>query len=367
MTRPITDRLLIGLFASLLAAGALASAYNLWIDREKLWQLADDEWNRLPSRFEAFFNDHLGARKQLTAVHARLKMRWLRSSPTPRVWVGRDEWLFYNHNADPIYHRRIDPELPAQLDFWGFDLSARRALVEETGAHYLVVFAPNKQSVHPEFLPTSHWQAGPSSLDRLLERCRRDKKLNVLDLRDPLRAAKVNGPVYLRYDSHWNQDGAYAAYAAIVRALAKWHPQLMPRPRADFDFHLDRYQGCDLAGMVGLGDRLIDHTTAMAMRLTLSHETSEPIPPTPDKLEHVSSFISEQDRPDLPRAILFMDSFGEYPALWMREHFSRLVTVGTYTFDRDLLKQERPQVVIQLIVERQIDARRTFVLGGRSK
>src|SRR5262245_13057606 len=367
MMRRIADRLLIGLFGSLLAAGSLVSAYNLWFMREKLVQLAHDDWIRVQSRLQKFLNDHLAARKQVTAVYGRAKMRWLRSSPTPRVWVGRDEWLFYDHNSDPIYHHRIDPELPAQLDFWGFDLSARRAIVEENGGHYLLVFAPNKQSVHAEFLATSQWQAGPSSLDRLLERCRRDKKLHMLDLREPLRAAKANGPLYLRFDTHWNQDGAYAAYAAIVRSVAKWYPQMTPHPRADFDFHLDKYQGCDLARMVGLGDRLVDHSTAMALRFTSSHTTPEPIPPTPDKLGHVSSAISEQDRPNLPRAVMFTDSFGEYPALWMREHFSRLVTVGTYTFDRDLLKKERPDVVIQLIVERQIDARRTFPIQRRSK
>jgi hypothetical protein len=84
------------------------------------------------------------------------------------------------------------------------------------------------------------------------------------------------------------------------------------------------------------------------------------VPKNANSLEHVSNFVSVQNGANLPRAVLLTDSFGEYPALWLREHFSRLVTVGTYALELDLIERERPDVVIQLIVERQLDGRKTF-------
>lgn len=355
-----SDWCLCGLFVSVLVAGGAVSLINVWRDRADLAALAKSGWNWFPSKFESFFNDRLVARKQMTAMLGRMKMRWLKSSPTPRVWVGRDEWLFYNHNADPIYYRRIDQEMPVLVDYWTRDLMARRQLVEERGAKYLLVFAPNKQSVHPEFLLTANWEPGKTTLDRVIERCRRDPALNILDLREPLKKAKEEQPVYLRFDSHWNHFGAYAAYSAILQSLAKWDARLAPHPFSFFVPHFDYYENCDLAGLVGLGDKLLDETTAIAIGITRSRLTSESVPRNSTTLDHVSSFVSERRGESLPRAVLLMDSFGEYPALWLREHFSRLVAVGTYSLDLDVIEKERPDFVIQLIVERQLDGRKSF-------
>jgi hypothetical protein len=359
--RRLSNWCLCGLFVAMLGSGGVWSLWNIWKDRVELRQLADLDWISIPTQFESFFNDHLAARKQMTSMLGRIKMRWLKSSPTPRVWVGRDEWLFYNHNADPIYHRRIDLEMPALVDYWVRDLSARRMFVESRGGKYLVVFAPNKQSVHPEFLLTSNWEPGKTTLDRVLEQCRLDPHLNILDLRVPLKEAKAEHPVYLRFDSHWNHFGSYAAYAAIVRKLSEWDARLQPLPIGNFVQHFSRYDDCDLARLVGLGDKLTDEITAMA-RVMRSRLTSETVPRNSNSLEHVSNFVSVLDGADLPRAVLLTDSFGEFAALWLREHFSRLVTVGTYALEMELIDRERPDFVIQLIVERQLDGRKTFLI-----
>lgn len=354
-----TDWCLCGLFLTMLGVGGLASLINVLRNRTAFPALADGDWTQFPARFDSFFSNQLVARKEMTALLGRIKMRWLKSSPTPRVWVGRDEWLFYNHSCDPIYHRRIDREMTAIVDYWVRDLSARRTFVESCGGKYLVVFAPNKQSVHPEFLLTSNWEPGKTTLDRVLECCRRDPQLHLLDLRGPLSEAKTVQPVYLRFDSHWNHFGAFAAYDAIVRKLGESDARLQPYPITYFLKNFGSYDDCDLARLVGLGDKLNDETTALAMFL-YSKLSPEPIPQNPNRLDHVSSFVSVLEGAPLPRAVLLTDSFGEYPAIWLREHFSRLVTVGTYALEMELIERERPDFVIQLIVERQLDARSAF-------
>jgi alginate O-acetyltransferase complex protein AlgJ len=359
-SRRFSDWCLCGLFVTMLGWGGIASLWNIWLNRAELPLLAEAGWTWFPTKFESFFNDHLAARERMTAILGRVKMRCLKSSPTPRVWVGRDEWLFYNHNADPIYHGRIDFEVPALVDYWARELSARRKHVEALGAKYLVVIAPNKQSVHPEFLLTANWEPGRTTLDRVLERCLRDPQLSILDLRVPLREAKAEQPVYLRFDSHWNHIGAYAAYASIVARLGEWDRRLQPYPFSYFVPHFDHMEKGDLARLVGLGDRLTDELTAIAISITRSRLTKEQVPRNANSLQHVSSFVSVLEGEDLPRAVLLTDSFGEYPAMWLREHFSRLVTVGTYALELGLIDRERPDFVIQLIIERQLDGRKSF-------
>src|SRR5438045_7216241 len=58
------------------------------------------EWRWYPTRFETALSDHLAGREALVGWHARLKVNGLRVSPTPRVWLGTDGWLFSNHWAD---------------------------------------------------------------------------------------------------------------------------------------------------------------------------------------------------------------------------------------------------------------------------
>src|SRR5260370_291600 len=63
------------------------------------------EWKALkdfPGQFEAYFNDHFGFRDRLIRWHNYAKVRWLRVSPSPKVFVGRRGWLYYaaEHGLD---------------------------------------------------------------------------------------------------------------------------------------------------------------------------------------------------------------------------------------------------------------------------
>ena len=45
-------------------------------------------------KFEAYFNDHFGFRSQLVQTHNLLTYWLFRTSPLPKVIVGRQGWLF---------------------------------------------------------------------------------------------------------------------------------------------------------------------------------------------------------------------------------------------------------------------------------
>ncbi len=356
--RRIADGLLVGVFVALVAGGAAGSLRNIVRDRGGRHALAEVDWKKFPSRFETFFNDHLAARAALVAARSRVWLDWLHTSPTPRVWAGRDGWLFYNHHAEPNFYPPDDPALPTQFDAWAADLSARRARLAARGIPYLVVFAPNKQSVYPELLPRAVRSIRSASLDGLLVRCRRDPDLHILDLRGPLWAAKAQRQVYHRHDSHWNQEGAYVAYAETVRALAAWFPRLAPCPRERFTVDGRRRLVGDQARLLGLSDRFEEEPWLFPPD-PRPRWLAEAVPTTAQSLPHVPTAVTVQDRSDLPRGLLLCDSFGEFLSAWLPDHFARLVSLGTYDFDPELIARERPDVVIQLFAERQLDARGT--------
>src|SRR5947209_20006577 len=144
-------------------------------------------WRLAPTWLEARFAERLPLRLAVAGWHGRAKAEWLHVSPTPRVLLGRQGWLYYNQSAEPGAVPPDDRSFPERLDRWAEALSARRAWLERRGIKYLVVLVPDKRSIYPEFVPRFARRRRPPGLDELLVRCGGDPELAVLDLRPTLR------------------------------------------------------------------------------------------------------------------------------------------------------------------------------------
>ena len=64
--------------------------------------------------------------------------------------------------------------------------------------------------------------------------------------------------------------------------------------------------------------------------------------------------VTEIPGSPLPRAVVFRDSFGSRLVPYLSEHFSRVVYLWQNDFDADVVRQEKPDVVIQEIVGRHL-------------
>lgn len=347
--RRVTDGLLVGLFLAVAGGGGVAT----WAAGAPAGaKRAVTSWRTVPAWAEERFAAGLAVRATLARWHNHLKVFWLRSSPSPKVWLGRGGWLYFDQSAEGQSLAPHDPALPARLDRWADVLSARRAWLAARGIRYLAVVVPEKQSVYPEYLPGAARHFGPTPLDDFLARCRRDPALTVLDLRGPLADAKRSEPVYLRTDTHWNPAGVYAGYAATARAL-----DLEPLPRAAFAVRRGWTAASDLTRLLGLTGRLAEECPQWDWR---SPPRARPVAAEPlgtGALAHVRPRAWEQDDPYLPRVVLLGDSFtADLFGDLLAEHCGRLVQVGTYHGAEDLIDRERPDVVICQFAERMLQA-----------
>jgi len=62
------------------------------------------------------------------------------------------------------------------------------------------------------------------------------------------------------------------------------------------------------------------------------------------------------DKPGLPRAVMLRDSMAIALIPLLSENFSRIVYVSSRTLDRDLIEREKPDIVIEELVERSLNA-----------
>jgi hypothetical protein len=303
-----------------------------------------------PRQFEAYWNDHFGFRRTLIRYHNLGKLA-LGVSPSASVVPGRDGWLFLKNDGELDYYRGVPPFSPAELARWHHALEHRRDWLAARGSRYLFVVAPNKSSIYAERMPRGWRRPGAvSRLDQLLGYLRGRSTVEVLDLREPLIAAKARERVYSVTDTHWNGLGAHAAYAAILGRLARWYPTVAPRPRADFEARAVVTSGGDLAAGLGLGDRYPEVVLDLVPRFPLAAREVHRVD-VPDGRAWAVRTV-ETPRRDQPRALFLHDSFGAVLTTLLSEHFSRTVLQWDTNLDLGLADRERPDVVVEERVER---------------
>jgi alginate O-acetyltransferase complex protein AlgJ len=319
--------------------------------------LARKDIARFPARFESYFQDRLPARELLLSEQARFKVDWLDTSSSDKVIVGRDGWLFMNEEKSENPGREVSQEEQCRL--WAAEFRRRRDWLAGRGIEYIVVLTPEKHSIYPEYLPEIHRHAhGPSAAEMLAEALRSDAEMNVVVLRKVLWSGKGSSPRYFHTDTHWNDEGAYLGYCAVVQHLSLRWPEMESVERDQFEhYRVTSFTG-DLIRILHLPGEHAEPFEAWQLRKPKAVRLPEELPL--DSRLHFPKHLQPQiwGRQDtrLPRGLLFHDSFAAQ--LWLpllAEHFDRLGYAATAGFDPQTVEAIHPQVVIQEIVERKIN------------
>lgn len=303
--------------------------------------------------FEQWFADRFALRR--TLIHAAtLTKLSIGVSPSKNVVVGRDGWLFYaGENALAQFQREI-PFSEVELRTWCATFEARRTWLAARGIRYLIVIPPNKETVYPDFMPVELTRANrPSRLDQFIDYVQGHSRVDVLDLRGALATARRTERVYAATDTHWNDAGAFVTSRAITERVHDWFPKVEPLPSTAVTTTRHLTPGGDLSGLIALKDDVpeTEHVT-----VTVSHPRSrvaDPGVPTDAQTpEHLQPRARETDDPSLPRAVVLKDSFMNSVVPFLSESFRRTVYLATHDFDRETIRHERPDVVIEEMLER---------------
>jgi hypothetical protein len=358
------DLILIALFAVLLAAPALLAltghagfdtAFIMTTEQRRPFvappltsgALASGGWER---DFERQIADAFPLRKYLIEGYDYTKFAGLHDSSSGFVIRGRNGWLFLASDEREYLDGSPGDAVIAHLA----DVYAARARwCAQHGIAYVFLLAPNKSTIYPQFLPPGITLVAPSGADRLIPRLR-ERGVRVADPRSALRDAAGRGDVYTRRDTHWNDAGAYLAYRAALAALPRDHigPALETaalHPRIDLgDADLLR-----LSGVSGLVQNSWLHYD-FARR---SRDVDEPLDPADPELAGFARHVTVIDRSTFPKAVIFGDSFSEQIRPFFGESFRRVVNLHHIRpidpqFDTRFLEREKPDVVIQQLVER---------------
>lgn len=315
---------------------------------------------KYPARVDKYVSDNFGLRDQFILFYEKVKFGLLKSS-NGKVMVGKDGWLFQNNRRywhDYVMQRPLGN---AALRHWRILLEERQDWLRQRGINFLVVVAPNKQTIYPEYLPAYFHISGKQTAREQFARYLKYSKsrLHYLDLSPFILDAKKQGELlYYKTDTHWNYNGAYVGYRAITKAL----PGFFPAP-----VQLDEHRSKNLERQTNLYKMLgLPYSEFALMKEPEGGWRAKWLKPDTRYLKEFAKRgpMAVSTIPDgrLPSLLVLGDSFLGWDKDYFAEHFKR----GTYVnfwgkqwkfseaFPPDFIAAEKPNLVILQMKENRL-------------
>jgi hypothetical protein len=359
------DLILIAIFAAILLAPGLCQIAGIDIrgtaeDEKRVPRpfpklaASAKALREFPRGFDAWFTDHFGLRLLLIRSHGALLYFGLKSSPAPKVIVGRDGWLYYNSKpgndgTDSVADFRGHPPLtPARLEQWRWLLQDEHDWCAAQGIKFMAAFVPAKEVVYPEHLPG--WMRRtdrPMAIEQVAAHLQGRARFSWMDLTPAVRAGMARDRVYLLTDSHWSRYGAYCGYRRIMEQVSSWFPSTEPPPDSAFVLSHERYISGDLTQLMSLRP-LIDEDYVLMKPVRPVRGSPHPV-----STRDLADVLSEIADTNLPTAVVFRDSFTEDLVPFLSEHFRRVVYSWSRTgVDLRVVQREKPDVVLHIAADR---------------
>ncbi|WP_165749401.1 alginate O-acetyltransferase AlgX-related protein [Cellulophaga sp. Z1A5H] len=258
------EAVFIGLFFVMLTLPVLQNTFKLIepgknLEKRKLAsrpQFRVSEY--FPKQFETFFDDNFGLRNYLINFGGAYRTKLFRSSMHPElVKFGKKDWLFYNRIGGNIFKSYTNTNLLSKdslqqvVNKW----EQNKEKYTKKGAKYFLAFWPNKHTIYPEYLPNTmsvQIKDTISRVDQISDYLKlTNSPIKLLDSRSVLINNKVNQQLYYKFDTHWNDYGAFLGYQNFFNEN-KSELGITPKSLDDFNIEWTEFKKDGLIRMLGV-------------------------------------------------------------------------------------------------------------------
>jgi hypothetical protein len=311
-------------------------------------------WVHASERLDPYINNSFGFRGPVLAAHRRY-LRFIGSAPGARVLDGTDGSLFLrDDNAlEQSIGQLVRPQAVERLAILARELKAKMAAI---GGTFVLTLAPNAHTARFEMLPDyiRQQRQARSEYDLVAARMKQDG-VTFVDLRPFLAEAATQGPIYYRYDTHWNARAALAAFNAVMAAAGQ--PQLAIPESEAFGATRIRTSG-DLLTVAGITSREPpDVDYVWKPPLAGPHETTPltGIVTAPPPAKDDYGFHAFATGHAGPRIMVVGDSFTQgfwYNPLVYRASAAVWIHHAACEFDQGIIDRFKPDILIYAPTER---------------
>ncbi len=297
-----------------------------------------------PKDYENYYNDHLAFKNEIRKIRAKFYKEVFNTGSTPRVIIGKDDWLFYNGivngDGDPISdYRKVDLFSDKEKDNIKEHLLFEEEELKKKGIKFYFFVVPNKGTIYSDKLEgiISHTDRDYTRVEDLINYLKENTDLNIIYPKEVLLKGRESYDTYSKYDTHWNMYGAYLSTEELLKRINKNYKH------KEIEVTFEPYGG-DLKTM-----NLIDV------------ENVEPV--VKNYYDNVNPTCKEKGRlnecevtkPLYKSTLLFVgDSFREIPQKYISKLYSKTIFVHRNDYKESLLEDYKPDIVVFETAERYV-------------
>lgn len=245
-----------------------------------------------------------------------------------------------------------------EIDTLKVNFDEKQKWLEENGIDYYLAIPPNKETVYGDLISVKKYNCLHTKSEQL-DSLAQKTGIKYIDL-GALFPKNGSQKLYHQTDTHWNEYAGFFGYLSILKEINKSYkePNLAPISITDFDVidSKDDYVG-DLNEM--LRKDKTEHMVSMRLKKGLKRKSwiaknrlKVPEDYASNPLTYERRFASNQNK---LKVMVINDSFGPYLIKFLTENFGETVFIWDSKFNKELIKKEKPDIIIQEIVARNAD------------
>lgn len=232
-------------------------------------------------------------------------------------------------------------------------------------AEIVYMIVPSSMTTYPELVPSNYKPAtGETKLDATMAALEKGGA-TVIDLKSIFQEHKNDEmPLYYKLDSHWSDYGAYVAYNALFTHIAEKFPEASPRSIDEFNWNEGFYNSGDMTYYLAMSQSKIKEYAyyrtfkdKVPASVTEFNRYDSAVSLTySDEMTFENTIVTGNEK--LPNCIVMRDSYSTQMYDILAEKMNRTLYRGmwSYSWDNSLIYREKPDYIIYLIAEWNIDA-----------
>ncbi|WP_437124310.1 alginate O-acetyltransferase AlgX-related protein, partial [Brachyspira aalborgi] len=312
--------------------------------------------NEYPKKYEEYFNDYLPFRNELVKLKNLNDIFVFKNVFNRIVFLGKEKWLFHKWNNTYSFNEE-------QLETAKNNLVHFRDELKKKNIDFIFMVCPDKQFIYSEYMP-DYIKIKPDNkgTDFVIEYIKNNTDIKVVYPKEELLKYKDKYQLYYKYDTHWNNLGAYIGYSELMKSL-NIHvdnidnvniKSLNGNERFNFDIH--HYN--DMAYLLSLNSLKYyndDKTYIISNYIIKNYETNYYI--SSENFSFNSKSYKSKDN-----IMIIRDSYAMNMYDYIATGFKQSEFIHIDTFKNKNITEYNPDIVVFESVERFLKVRMLYVI-----
>lgn len=319
------------------------------MDNRMLQEFPGSESEEFQKDVELYLSDRVGFRENLITLYQILCDKVFSKLVYPLYEYGKDGHVMMNYDLTTYQHADVDQDYVENL---GEYLKSLEDFCGNMGSEFLFFLCPNKESIYSEYFPDGYLvKDQPNRSDRIVEALT-EKKVPFIFPRELFIELKHEELLYNRkYDAaHWNDTGCFYGNREIINYFNKSFPTMGELRKDEFQIN-EVVQKYLKNSYFRIDEKVPDYTLKKADSIE-EPDTFSQIDLTAPQLHH--QYYRNTENQELPRILIFGDSYFEYVSKFYVNHSSELLLLHSDNMKNAeyYISLFQPDIVIAEFVER---------------